>query len=374
MKNVRAGRIATILTVGVLLLAVLWNPATAAAPEQAALLAQTEAGITARSALAVDLDSGLELYAHAPDEPVPPASTAKLLTALVAEQVLDRSETIVIEEQDIYPDDYSRMGLEPGDIATVEQLLYGTLIPSGADAAHALARTAGRQLDPEAEDPVARFVDEMNAKAAELGMTGSHFENPVGQDDPGSVTTSRDMVRAAEAILDNWLLAKIVATPWTAVPVQGQNPRELVIENTNQFVLHDGAIGVKTGTTDAAGENLVNAFRYGDHRIITVVLGSADRYADTMTILSAIDQRIRWLPLGGSNPSIGAAEELAAQGLWMPAGPTLVLSAEQAVELGYQIEIFDNPEGRQRGTVYFSIGNAVFAELPVYAQGEPGGG
>ena len=207
----------------------------------------------------------------------------------------------------------------------------------------------------------------MNTYAASIGMRDSEFTDPGGVDD-GSVVSARDLLRATERLLDSWLLAKIVATPWTAIDVGGPNPRELIIENTNQFVLFDGAFGIKTGTTEAAGQCLVNGFHYGDHKIITVVLGSQDRYADTIAILNAIDQEIRWVHLGGEASSLGAREELEAMGLWMPAGRTVVLSAAQTELLSYRVILDDDPApGRAQGQVQFLVGPDEVALLPVYA-------
>lgn len=323
--------------------------------------------ITANGAIAVDLTLGVQLFAHNADTPLPPASTTKLLTVLVARRVLPRDELVEIVEQDLVPEEFSKMGLMAGDQVTVEQLLVGALLASGGDAAKALARVAGASLEPGTADPVARFVQEMNVEAARLGMTGSVFVEPVGEDFPEQATTARDLVRAAQAVLDDWLLAHIAATIWTTIDVAGSNARELVLENTNQMVLYDGAVGIKTGTTDLAGECLVVAIHRGDHLIVTVVLGSQDRYADTHTLLAALDGALRWVTLGAGARSAGARDELAAQGLTMPIRRTVLMTPEQADALRYQVQLADVPDaaGRQ-GTVTFSVGEREVARLPVY--------
>jgi D-alanyl-D-alanine carboxypeptidase (penicillin-binding protein 5/6) len=333
--------------------------------------AQIDPGLSAQSAIAVNLSTGVLLYEHNADLAVPPASTAKLITSLAARAVLELSEPVTIEEGDLVPEEFSRMGVEPGDVVTVEELLYGTLMPSGGDAARALARAAGRRLDESADDQVARFVDEMNVVAASLGMTSSSFGNPVGMDDEQSRTTARDLVRATEAIFADPLLRRIVGTQWANISVEGPNARELVIENSNQFVLFDGAIGVKTGTTDAAGQNLVNAFLYGDHVILTVVLGSQDRYLDTTLMLEGVAGSWQWRALGRDAASAGATEELAQMGLWMPVGLTLMLHAEQLDRIEYEILLAEESSGPARGIVRFSLDGQVIAELPVYDNGTP---
>jgi D-alanyl-D-alanine carboxypeptidase (penicillin-binding protein 5/6) len=332
---------------------------------------QIDVELGAPAAIAVNLSTGVVLFEREADMAVPPASTAKLLTALAARDLLALDEQVTIEESDLVPEEFSRMGVEPGDILNVEQLLYGTLVPSGGDAGRALARAAGERLDPNAPDPIARFVEEMNVVAAALGMASSSFGNPIGMDDEQSWTTARDLVRASEAIFDDPLLQRIVGTQWANIALGGPNARELVIENSNQFVLFDGAIGVKTGTTDAAGQNLINAFQYGEHVILTVVLGSNDRYLDTTLMLNAVAAGFQWRALGRDAPSAGASDELAEMGLWMPIGRTLMLHAEQLDRIQYEILLAEDSSGPSRGSVRFSLDGQVIAELPVYAQGAP---
>ncbi len=321
---------------------------------------------------AVDLTTGVTLYDDGADVPLRPASTAKLVTVLTVMRVLSINEQIEIVESDLLPEEFSRMGLETGDVATVEQLLYGALVPSGGDAAIALARTAGFALDPQTSDPIERFVQEMNTVAASIGMSSSSFGNPVGMDDDRSWTTARDLVRAGERVLEDPLLAAIVRTPWASVMVNGANPRELIIENSNQFVLYDDAIGIKTGTTDAAGQNLISAFEYGDHVVVTVVLGSADRYTDTTSMLNSIRVDWAWLQLGGDAASLGAFDELDAQGMWIPVKRTLLVGADQIPRMTYSLEFDPETVGFSQGVATFKLDGEVIAELPIYRKGQPG--
>lgn len=366
----RASRFRIIVLILTLIASIVLGQQAVASPGDSAIdpLVQQDAG---SASFAVDLDTGIVLQEENGDVKLPPASTTKLLTAITAQRVLDINLPITIVESDLVPEEFSRMGLEPGDVATVEQLLYGALVPSGGDAALALARTAGAELDPATDDPIARFVEEMNRVAASLGMQDSAFGNPVGQDDERSWTTARDLVRAGAAVLEDPLLANIVRTPWASVVVDGPNGRELIIENSNQFVLFDDAIGIKTGTTDAAGQNLIAAFKLGDHTIVTVVLGSGDRYADTTAMLDAIHANWSWLLLGRDGSSLGAAQELDASGLWMPVGRTVVVRPDQIQNIGYQV-ILDSDSGPSKGSVIFTLDGNVLAELPVYPIGQPG--
>ena len=322
---------------------------------------------------AVDLKTGLTLYEDNADVRMAPASTAKLVTAIAAMRVLSVNAQVSVEESDLVPEEYSKMGVEPGDVLTVEQLLYGALVPSGGDAARALARAAGLALDPASQDPVERFVEEMNVVAAGIGMSDSSFGNPEGRDDERSWTTARDLVMAGRIVLADPLLSVIVRTPWAGMMISGPAPREIVIENTNQFVLFDDAIGVKTGTTDAAGQNLISAFRFGDNTVVTVVLGSTDRYAETSAMLDLVREDWVWLELGRDAASLGAADELAAQGLWMPVGRTIVLNSSMLADASYELQLSSGAGILSEGAVVFKVGGTVAAELPVYRSNQPSG-
>ena len=246
--------------------------------------------LTAQVAYAVDLSTGAVLYARNADRPVAPASTMKIVTALVTRQLLDPDTLVTIQNSDLIdPTVYSTMGLEAGDEVNVGDLLRGLLIPSGGDAGLALARVGGMALGASEGDAVSRFVDELNSYAFIAGMTSSHFSNPVGDDAPDELASARDLVRAATLLLDDPLLVTIVRTPSTQVVVGGSDARTLTLLNTNELLARDDVFGIKTGSEDAAGQCLIAGFWRGAVRIVTVVLGSADRYADTTALMDAID-------------------------------------------------------------------------------------
>lgn len=337
--------------------------------EGPAAAAQPAPRLTAHSALAIDLTSGLQLYNHEGDVRVAPASTMKIVTVLAARGVLPPDEQVVITEADlVLDDDYSKMGLELGDVVTVESLFYGVLLSSGGDAALALARVAGERLDPSASDPVAPFLDEMNRYAESIDMHGSHFSNPVGIDANDHYSTARDLARATERLLDDWLLARIIATPEVVVAVSGPNARELYLFSSNQLVLDGASIGGKTGTTDLAGQCLINVTRRGDHVIVTVVMGAEDRYIDTLALMENVGRRYRFVPLGAGSPVLGVTDELAALGLAFPVGTTVMMTPQQADALGYTLELMEtrSPNGKA-GVVTYTTGGRTVLILPVHA-------
>ena len=356
-----------------ILLALVYAPASTVAnpsmPYAGPPAVHSAPELTASSAVSIDLTSGLQLYNRNGDTRVAPASTMKMVTVLVANRILGPSELITIVEADLYlGEDYSQMGLMIGDVATVESLFYGAMLSSGADAALALARVAGQRLDPGASDPVARFVEEMNAFAVEHGMLNTSFANPVGVDEDGHFTSARDLVRAAEQMLDDWLLARVLSTPEIVVAVGGLNAREIYMFSTNQYLLEGEAIGGKTGTTEAAGQCLVNIVRRGDHTIVTVVMGSDDRYQDTGSLLDDIGTRFRFVVLGAGSSLPGLADDVTGSGLHFPVRRTVMMTTEQAESLTYDLELTANRSlSGKAGTVAFKIGDHELSRLPVYA-------
>jgi serine-type D-Ala-D-Ala carboxypeptidase (penicillin-binding protein 5/6) len=356
-----------------ILLAMVYAPASTVAspsmPDAGPPAAHRAPDLTASSAVSIDLTSGLQLYNKNGDQRVAPASTMKMVTVLVASRILGPSELITIVESDLYlGEDYSQMGLMAGDVATVESLLYGAMLSSGADAALALARVAGQRLDPGTPDPIARFVEEMNAFALEHSMLNTSFANPVGVDEEGHYSSARDLVRAAEQMLDDWLLSRVLSTPEIVVAVGGPNAREMYLFSTNQFLLTGDSVGGKTGTTELAGQCLVNIVRRGDHTIVTVVMGSEDRYLDTSSLLEDMGTRFRFVVLGAGSALPGLANDLAASELHFPVRRTVMLTAEQADTLDYDLELQANRSmSGKAGVVVFRLGNNELSRLPVYA-------
>ena len=221
--------------------------------------------VSASAALLYDVDAGEMLYSLRADEPLPPASTAKLMTALLS---FERAglEDVVTVSAIAAGTEGSRMELSQGEQLTVKQLLYGLLLPSGNDAAVALAEHISGDT--------AKFVALMNERAQSLGLTGTRFANPHGYDDPLMVSTASDLLRLTQAALRYPVFREIIAT--SDAEIAGHSLR-----NTNELLgILPGADGVKTGTTDRAGECLVASISRHGHRLIAVLLGSSERYID----------------------------------------------------------------------------------------------
>lgn len=315
-------------------------------------------GVTANAIYAVDITSDELLYSYNADDPVAPASTLKMVTALTALAVLDPDHIVEIVQSDLVDTAvYSNAQLQSGDQVTVRDLLAGLMIPSGGDAANALARVAGGQLGPQVgQSPNARFVEEMNEVGQDLGMTGSNFVNPDGPDHPDQFSTARDLAIAGKAVMDSQLLTEIVgASGWT-ITVTGANARAYTVNNTNDLLGAERVHGIKTGTTGEAGESFVLATRREGNQVITVVMGSSQRYADTLTLLQFLDERIHWVNFGPSSdfPGIERAAERYGFVLAVPfVRPYLRTEVDR---LDAELELGPRP----RGTLPIRWGHVVF--------------
>lgn len=252
-------------------------------PPQGEMLADTFAGpaITARAAVLYEVDADQWLYTRRPHDRLPPASTTKIATALAALRTLDVEQGVTVgPEVEV---EGMGIGLTPGTQVSVKTLLYGMLLNSGNDAAMALAVAAGGSVED--------FVAQMNALAAQLGLKDTHFVNPHGLDAPEHYASAYDLAILAREALKDPHFAEIVATP--AIDIDGWH-----FASTNQLLgAYPGVDGVKTGTTDAAGECLVASATGGGHRVIAVVLGSEDRFGDARALLDYYYAYYRWITL-----------------------------------------------------------------------------
>lgn len=240
------------------------------------------AEISATSAVLMDGESGEVFFARNPDEPLPPASITKILTALV---ILERgrlTDPVMVSGEAARVGGY-RLGLQGGQQVSLGDLLAAILIRSANDAAVAAAEHVGGDL--------AGFVALMNARALELGMTRSRFANPHGLDEPFHFTTARDMALLTRVALQMPVFAELVRSREKTVMVWGperrrRTPQLRVIQSHNKLLGRlEGADGVKTGYTEAAGQCLVASATRGDQRMIAVLLNDPERWSDAVTLL-----------------------------------------------------------------------------------------
>lgn len=226
--------------------------------------------ISAECAILIDAQTGRVLYEKQAEEKSLIASTTKIMTALViCEQtnVLDRvkipKEAVGIEGSSMY--------LKEGEVLTVQELLYGLMLQSGNDAALALAIYCGGTVEG--------FTELMNDKAHRLGMTQSHFANPNGLDSPGNYSTARDMGILTAYAMQNPIFAQTVSTKTITIG-------ERCLRNHNKLLWQlEGANGVKTGYTKAAGRILISSVTRMGRQLIAVTFNAPDDWQDHKTLI-----------------------------------------------------------------------------------------
>ncbi|HWI64532.1 MAG TPA: D-alanyl-D-alanine carboxypeptidase family protein [Symbiobacteriaceae bacterium] len=229
--------------------------------------------VDARSALLLDFATGEVLYAQDPAVSLPPASIAKLMTLRLAWAALHSGSVTLTDKVTVsakaswqHPalQDASLMFLEEGDIVTVEQLMKGMAIPSGSDAAVAMAEFLAGS--------VAAFVDAMNAEAWRLGMSHTRFVDPHGLSEANQ-TTAGDLALLARAYLQDAPEALPFLHAHRMFAHRGRN-----LAGTNLLPgSYDGADGLKTGFLECVGYGQISTARRGDHRLIGIVLGTRSK-------------------------------------------------------------------------------------------------
>jgi len=241
--------------------------------------------LQAQGIIAIDTVTGAILFEQNPDIELMPASTTKLMTALVALDAYSLDQIITIDQEDRTIG--NTMKLVKSEQLTVSDLLYGALVASGNDAALALALSYPN-------GGYTGFVAAMNQKAADLGLTHTHYQNVSGVESPGHVTTARDLSRLTLEALNNSTLRRIVATKKVLVTsTDGKYHHQLV--STNELLgTVDGVMGVKTGWTENAGECLVTYVSRNNHSIITVILDSPDRFGESQQLIDWIYSNYTW--------------------------------------------------------------------------------
>ncbi len=249
------------------------------------------AEVTADGVVIEDVDSGVVLYERNSSRPFAPASTTKILSALVALEAYALDDVLTVKT---LMNNGASMKLVTGERMTVENLLYGTLIQSGNDAVYTLAENYSGGVEA--------FVASMNAKAKAIHLEQSSFTNPVGFDDPNHKMTPMDLVRLAAVALTNKTIVKMVAIPQITVS-DVTHTYFHPLQNVNQLLGKiPGVGGIKTGWTEEAGENLVTLVERNSHRVMVVVLKSKDRFSDTTKLIDWVFGNYRWETFTPSTP------------------------------------------------------------------------
>lgn len=228
--------------------------------------------------LAMDFDTGQILYQKNAHQRMYPASTTKILTALVAVDHFKDADSLEVTAEALVGG--SSMGLKLGEKLTFRSLLYGMLLNSGNDASYTLAINYPGGFEA--------FVAAMNEKATQMGLADSHFTNPAGFDNPDQYSSTFDLAKIAREAAQNRQIQTVVETKQT--DVYNHN-----LFNLNKLLNLDGVIGFKTGTTEEAGQNFVGLVERKNHKVITVVLGSQDRFAESKKLMDWVYTNYNWV-------------------------------------------------------------------------------
>ena len=239
--------------------------------------------VSAKSAILIDLDERNILYQKNAKERMAMASTTKIVTALVACELLECSATVKIPYEATGIEG-SSVYLQAGERLTVEQLLYALLLESANDAAVALAIVSAGSVE--------KFADKCNERAYELGLRDTNFTNPHGLYDENHYTTAYDLAILSAEALKNPTIAKICASKRGEIPLNATAENPLgegtrYLKNHNKMLsMYEGAIGLKTGFTKKSGRCLVSAAKRDDLTLIAVTLNAPDDWQDHTAMLN----------------------------------------------------------------------------------------
>lgn len=239
---------------------------------------------TARAVFVKDLATDTVLYQKDSNVSYPIASTTKIMTALVASEYFKQNSVLVVGNSANIPG--SRVGLVYGEDLTFRSLLYGMLLNSGNDAAFALAENY--------PGGVLGFVSAMNKKVMELNLKNTRFDNPAGFDSPNHYSSAGDLTKITEEALKNATLTRIFATKETNIVSLNKKYTHQLL-NLNRLLSDvKGVLGVKTGTTEGAKENLVTLIERDNHKVLLVILGSDDRFGETTKLINWTYSNFQW--------------------------------------------------------------------------------
>ncbi len=272
--------------------------------------------IIAPSAILIDAETGDILYEKNPHTPMYPASTTKIMTAILAIENLDLKDIVVIDK-DASCTGGSRICALEGEIFTVEQLLYALLLPSANDAAVALAKHISGDIKS--------FAELMNHRAKELGAKNTQFVNPNGLPDENHITTAHDLAMIAKYAITLPKFSEIVKTAHYQIPPTNKQPETRYLRNSNRFlwgekgnrnkinyknqqinIKYNIIDGIKTGYTNQAQQCLVSSAKKNGHRLISVVLRSDGKnvYVDSRTLIDYGFEHFKFIKLTDANEKI----------------------------------------------------------------------
>ena len=322
-------------------------------------------GEGARSAILIEAETGRVLYEHNAHEALPMASTTKVMTALLALEKGNLSDTVTAG-----PNAFGVPGtsiyLSLGEQLTLEEMLYGLMLASGNDAAVAIAEHIG--------GTVADFCRMMTERAAELGCENTVFLTPHGLPGTGHHTTAWDLALIAREAMKNPVFREIVGTQRASIPWAGHD-YDRVLTNKNKLLSsYPGAVGIKTGYTKAAGRCLVFAAQRDDLKLIGAVLNCPDWFDEAaalldrgfdgwqMVTLYSAGETVREIPVSGGRAETvrAVAQRDVAAPVSVSAWPDLLIELPDNLTAGIQA-------GQRLGSASLIDGGEIIVSVPLVA-------
>lgn len=240
--------------------------------------------ISAKGAVIMDADSGVVIYSKNSNLRFSPASTTKIMTALTALSYFNSNDLLAVQNPST---EGVVLGLQSGQKVSFQNLLYALLLPSANDVALIIAQNFPAGVEG--------FVTKMNQNAQKFNLYNTHYQDPAGLEDDGDYTTPLDLARLSSIAVKNEVFAKVVSTKEKTIEDVSGNSYSL--KNLNKLLGIDDVNGIKTGTTEGAGQVLVTSQKVKGHTTIIVVMDSIDRYSDTQKLLNLISGNITYLPI-----------------------------------------------------------------------------
>jgi len=320
--------------------------------------------IKASAAILVEMDTGQVLYERNADTPRPPASTTKIMTAILLLEHLRGEEQIAASKR-ASETDGSSLNLKPGEKVSASDLLYALMLRSANDACVAVAeRVAGSE---------AAFAEMMTRRAAELGATSTRFRNASGLNDPPNTTTARDLATLARYAATLPGFNEATRSRFRTI-ARSSDSKDVVLKNHAKFLWRfPGADGVKTGYTAPAGRCFVGSATWNGRRLLSVVLNSPDMYEETAALLRYGFRSFERRSLAAPGSELGRVPVRGGEAADVAVGPTAPVVAtthrndRAQPRLSLVTEPLEAPvtPGQRAGTLQVWLGERLAFSTPV---------
>ena len=319
-------------------------------PNASVLADDTEAfdlKLTAQSAILIEASTGRVIWEKDADVRHYPASMTKMMTGILALEKLPPKADVVISPNAAATEDCP-LEIVAGECLSADNIITGMLMESDNGAAVAIAEAV--------DDSVSQFVQRMNERAQEIGMSNTHFVNPNGLTEANHYSTARDMAKLARFAMNNKKFREIVSTKNQVIHWEVPARQQKLAENTNKLLAnYNGMNGIKTGWTEAAGGCLAASARRNGVELIAIVMqtpGPDDRFADARKLLDYGFKQVKMVK--------GIAKDRVSRKLWVRGGTSASVMAHPAEDINYPLI---NGEDPKHYTLSYDVPKVIAAPL-----------